>query len=286
MKRTSAEDLARAVPSEPVKYGDIRDWNVETKQPEFGPAQAATTVIPYEFTVSEMVSAHSLTRNVHYQYIELKDGISDPTNMMYGTGGKCPNCDVRTGYMYLGRFKAEQVVNIDLQDVMPWAFGQSFVCSAKSFWGGTNAWQTAYKRPKCFSYGTAAYRDDTTKIIFRADTDDNGKRNVDYWLSTAIKPNMRDNQAFRRDYHLSIRAIATEEVGAIKAMWLWGKFSKADQAEILANLNDALNDGITDKAQGVIDIISMEDAGNAAGPAENIALPCLDSRGQVVPCRD
>jgi len=263
MSRISAEDIALAALSEPQIFGHIVNWDAALKAPKFGATHSANTVLPYETTITEKVSAHGITRNFHYQYIELPDGISDPDGMMYA-GGKCRNCDDRTGYMYLGKFNAEQIVHIDFADISPWAFGQSIICTGKPFYGKvTNAQQVSWKAPKCFTSGSGKIRQDLMTVVYAADLDDKFNRAVNYWLASAAKPSLRSTQVMRRDYKIQVKTMPTlkefEKAASKSDNWRFGQYSKADQTATLGKLNAALDRSATLTNTGVLEFISMED---------------------------
>lgn len=279
MTRISAEDIAQSTMSMPAKYGDIRDWDSVAKAPIWGPNALTNTILPYEFTVSELVSLHDVTRNFHYQYIEKIDGIDDPNGLMY-TPNKCANCDKQTGYMYLGKFHAEQVVEIDFADIAPWAFGGSIRCTGKPWWGKATTQSVVWRRPECFTYGTAAFRPDTMTIVYKRLDQGGSQRLIEYWLASGIKPtSLREGTVWRRDYQIKTRAVV---VAAYKSMGLtldtlrFGKFAKTDQGVMLADLNDALDPDVTDKDQGTINFVSMEDADIWNGGSAAFPIPGRD----------
>lgn len=262
MARVSAEDIVLAAPMPATTWGDIIDWVSKDKAPKFGPRATDNTVLPYEMTLTETINPHAFRRQFHYQYMEVADGVYDPDNLVYGNP-KYPALDAATGYLYLGRFQIEQVVQIDMSDKMPMGFGQSFTCIGKPTWGTPKA-NSASRKPKCFMYGAAVSDLGTKTIIYNMVDADKGKRQVDYWLASASeywKP--AEGRTWRRDLHITTKAMSTgfspgQYFEGVTPM-LWPKWTKIEQSENLALLNEAVDwKNNMDMDVGVVEVLSFE----------------------------
>lgn len=257
MARMSAEDLVLAVGAPEKLFGDILDWDSTTKKPSFGPKAEYNTVIPYEFAINELMTPHGFTRNLRYQYMEAPDGVSDPNQLMYKVQ-KYPNIDDKTGYMYLGKYNVEQVLNIAVEDGIPWYYGAQLVCTGKAFWGTPNQGNA----PKCYTHGSSASRGGTSKVIYRRD--EATAWMVEYWLTSEIKPTLRDGTLWRRDVTVRIDTMSTKVDEWSKGKLNWGAWSKNDQSAMLTRLNAALDTSVV-ADQGVVKLLSMEEVA-ALGP--------------------
>ena len=258
MARISAEDIAKHAPSEPKVYGNIKDWDAATKSPVFGASATANTVLPYEMTVRETIYPHAFQRQFHYQFIEKTAGVFDPDNLMYGNS-RYSSLDAKTGYLYLGTYDIEQVVQIDISDVMPSSFGQSITCMGKPMWGTKKAMGT-YRRPKCFMYGSAVRNQGGQNIVYNMVESDTAKREVDYWIASAFGVPVPTGKTWRRDMYVTTKALFTEDAVASTKTLYWPKWSKEEQAANLVALNEAVDwENNMGQDLGVLDILSMEE---------------------------
>lgn len=262
MGRTSTEDLVAMVGAPERVFGDIIDWEVTTKKPRFGPKATYNTVLPYELSISEVKESHGFVRNLRYQYMENPDSVEDTDNLMYGNP-KYGNLDPKTGYLYLGKYDAEQVLTIRIEDGVPFYNGGTYTCLGKPFYGPTTnptVGSTAAYAPKCFAFGeSVSWKPDITTIIYRRDGTDGSKRQVEYWVTSSVKANLRAGTLWRRDLQVRVDAMYTNPNKWMeKESYDWGGWSKTDQTAMLTRLNGAVDSSVI-ADQGECTILSMEE---------------------------